>query len=135
MSVQTDKNVVSDLEFALVMADAAPIRVAAHLRYDARDPFAVCVSFDAGGTEPIEWTFARELLDQGLWQSAGEGDVQIWPGGGRVFLALRSPSGQAVLETPRQAIADFVAHSKQVVPAGSESEYVDLDRELDALLS
>ena len=135
MSVRTDKNVVSDLEFALVTADAAPIRVAAHLRYDALDPFAVCVSFDAGGHDPIEWTFARDLLDQGLWQSAGDGDVQVWPGGGRVFLALCSPSGKAVLETPRQAVADFVARTQRVVPSGHESEYVDVDRELEALLS
>ncbi|MDT5341320.1 MAG: hypothetical protein QOE52_504, partial [Mycobacterium sp.] len=34
MAVHTD-SVVSDLEFALVMADAEPIKVAAHLRYDS----------------------------------------------------------------------------------------------------
>ena len=93
------------------------------------------MSFDAGGQDPIEWTFARDLLDQGLWQSAGDGDVQVWPGGGQVFLALCSPSGKAVLETPRQAIADFVARTQRVVPVGHESEHVDLDRELEALLS
>jgi hypothetical protein len=132
--VQTD-NVVSELEFSLVIADAQPIRVGAHLRYDARDPFAVCVSFDAGGTERIEWTFSRELLDEGLWQSVGEGDVKVWPRGGAVFLALCSPSGRAVLETPRPAVADFMARTQRLVPAGRESDFVDLDREVDALLS
>jgi hypothetical protein len=134
LNVQTD-NVVSNLEFALVLADAEPIRVAAHLRYDTRDPFAVCVSFDAGGTERIEWTFARELLDQGLWQSTGDGDVRVWPRGGAVFLALCSPSGKAILETPRPAVADFVARTQRLVPVGRESEFIDLDRELDGLLS
>jgi hypothetical protein len=134
VGVQTDRNVVLDIEFALVMADAAPIRVAAHLRYDAGDPFAVCVSFDAGGPQPIEWTFARELLDGGLWQSVGDGDVQVWPSGRHVFLALCSPSGKAVLQTTRQVIADFVARTKRVVPTGCESAFVDFDRELAALL-
>ncbi|MDQ1485904.1 MAG: hypothetical protein QOJ62_1597 [Actinomycetota bacterium] len=134
VGVQTD-NVVSELEFSLVIADAQPIRVGAHLRYDARDPFAVCVSFDAGGTERIEWTFSRELLDEGLWQSVGEGDVKVWPRGGAVFLALCSPSGRAVLETPRPAVADFMARTQRLVPAGRESDFVDLDREVDALLS
>jgi hypothetical protein len=134
VGVQTD-NVVSELEFSLVIADAQPIRVGAHLRYDARDPFAVCVSFDAGGTERIEWTFSRELLDEGLWQSVGEGDVKVWPRGGAVFLALCSPSGRAVLETPRPAVAEFMARTQRLVPAGRESDFVDLDREVDALLS
>lgn len=132
--MQTD-DVVSDLEFALVLADADPIKVAAHLRYDSSDPFAVCVSFDAGGSDRIEWTFARDLLNEGLWQLAGDGDVRVWPHGGTVCLALCSPSGKAVLETSRGAIADFIARTQRVVPTGRESNFIDLDRELAALLS
>ena len=134
VGVQAD-NVVCDMEFALVVADADPIKVGAQLRYDTRDPFAVCVSFDAGASERIEWTFARDLLDQGLWQATGDGDVKIWPRGGSVFLALCSPSGRAVLETPRGAVADFVARTQRLVPVGKESNFVNLDRELNALLS
>ncbi len=128
-------SVVCEMEFALVVADADPIKVGALLRYDTRDPFAVCVSFDAGASERIEWTFARDLLDHGLWQATGDGDVKIWPRGGSVFLALCSPSGRAVLETPRAAVADFVARTQRLVPAGRESNFVDLDHELNALLS
>jgi hypothetical protein len=134
VGVQTD-SVVAEMEFSLVVADAEPIRVGAYLRYEVHDPFAVCVSFDAGTSERIEWTFARELLDQGLWQATGDGDVKIWPRGGAVFLALCSPSGRAVLETPRPALADFVSRTQRLVPAGKESDFVDLDRELNALLS
>lgn len=134
MGVQTD-NVAFDLEFALVVADAEPIKVSACLRYDVRDPFAVCVSFDAGAADRIEWTFARELLDRGLWQANGEGDVKVWPRGESVVLALCSPSGRAVLETPRQPVADFVARTQRLVPAGQETAFIDLDRELTALLS
>lgn len=132
--MQTD-NVVSELEFALVVADADPIKVSAHLRYDVRDPFAVCVSFDAGAADRIEWTFARELLDQGLWQASGDGDVKVWPRGNSVVVALCSPSGRAVLETPRQPVADFVTRTQRLVPSGQEAAFIDLDRELTALLS
>jgi len=134
VGVQTD-NVVSELEFALVVADADPIKVSAHLRYDVRDPFAVCVSFDAGAADRIEWTFARELLDQGLWQASGDGDVKVWPRGNSVVVALCSPSGRAVLETPRQPVADFVTRTQRLVPSGQEAAFIDLDRELTALLS
>jgi hypothetical protein len=50
-------------------------------------------------------------------------------------LALCSPSGKAVLETPRAAVADFVARTQRVVPAGRECDFIDLDRELGGLLS
>jgi len=132
--VQTD-SVVSELDFALVVADADPIKVSANLRYDVRDPYAVCISFDAGTADRIEWTFARELLDQGLWQPTGDGDVKIWPRGNSVVVALCSPSGRAVLETPRAPVADFVARIQRLVPSGQESSFIDLDRELAALLS
>jgi len=134
VGMQTD-SVVSNLEFTLVLVDADPITVAAHLRYDARDPFAVSVSFDAGGHDRIEWTFARELLDQGVWAAIGDGDVRVWPRAGAVFLALCSPSGKAVLETRRPAVADFLARIQRIVPAGHEDEFFNVDRELEGLLS
>ena len=132
--MQTDR-VVSELEFALVGADPDPIVVAAHLRYDVHDPFAVCVSFDAGAADRIEWTFARELLERGLWQPAGEGDVHVSPKGARLVLSLCSPSGRAILETSRGPVAEFVTRTQRLVPAGHEAAFIDLDRELAALLS
>lgn len=132
--MQTE-SVISNVEFTLVLVDADPVTVAAHLRYDARDPFAVSVSFEAGGHDRIEWTFARELLDQGLWAEIGDGDVRVWPRAGAVFLALCSPSGKAVLETRRASVADFLTRIEQVVPAGHEAEFFDVDRELEVLLS
>src|SRR5207237_1922440 len=92
---------VADLEFTLLVAGDEPATVSAQLSYDHMDPYAVCVSFHAGGAERIEWTFARDLLDQGLWRPAGDGDVRVWPRGSTVVLALCSPTGRATLETPR----------------------------------
>ncbi len=120
-----------DVEFSVVLAEDDPIKVDAHLRYDARDPFAVSVSFDVALTQ-IAWTFARDLLDRGLWEAVGDGDVRVWPRGGAVFFRLCSPSGKAVLETRRPALADFMAQIERIVPVGRESEFVDLDRELES---
>jgi hypothetical protein len=128
-------NVVASLEFALVLADAQRVKVAAQLSFDARDPFAVSVSFDAGGADPVEWTFARDLLDEGLWRAVGEGDVRVWPHRGAVFLALCSPTGEALLEARRRAVSDFMARIEHVMPIGHEADCVDFDRELECLLS
>jgi Streptomyces sporulation and cell division protein, SsgA len=126
--------VVCETSFALVVAGSEPIHVGAVLRYDPRDPFAVCVSFDAGATERIEWTFARDLLAEGLVGATGKGDVKVWPRGDVVFVALCSPTGRAVLEAPRTTLAEFVDRTQRVVPSGSEDDFVDLDRELASLL-
>jgi hypothetical protein len=128
-------NVVASLEFAHVLADAERVKVAAQLSFDASDPFAVSVSFDAGGASPVEWTFARDLLDEGLWRAVGEGDVKVWPHHGAVCLALRSPSGEALLETRRRAVADFMARIERLMPLGQEADRVNFDRELECLLS
>ncbi len=140
--VQTH-SVVSNVDFSLVVAAADPVRVAARLRYDVHDPFAVCVSFEAAGSDHfeagesdhIDWTFARELLQRGLLEPSGEGDVKVWPQGGHVFLALCSPSGRAVLETPVAAIAEFVVRIQKLVPDGHEADFVNLDHELEQLLA
>ena len=128
-------NVVASLEFALVLADAERVKVAAQLSFDARDPFAVSVSFDAGGTYPVEWTFARDLLDEGLWRAVGEGDVKVWPHHGAVFLSLCSPSGEALLETRRRAVSDFMTRIERLMPMGHEADRVNFDHELECLLS
>jgi hypothetical protein len=133
-TMRTD-NVVAHLEFALVLANAQRVKVSAQLSFDPRDPFAVSVSFDAGGTYPVEWTFARDLLDEGLWRAVGEGDVKVWPHHGAVCLALRSPSGEALLETRRRAVADFMAKIERLMPIGQEADRVDFDHELECLLS
>lgn len=134
VTVQTD-NVVSDLQFDLLIAGAERLKVAAHVSYDTRDPFAVSVSFEAGDGQRVEWTFARDLLDQGLWQEIGDGDVKVWPHAGAIFLSLCSPSGKAILETRRPGLADFMARIQCVVPVGQEADHVDFDRELESLLS
>jgi hypothetical protein len=111
----------------------------ASLRYDRDDPYAVHLSFPTTpGLAPIEWIFARSLVANGLTVPAGDGDVRIWPSpedlSGPVYVELCSPSGRALFAVPRPVLAEFVARCHALVPSGTETEYLDLDAELDMLL-
>jgi len=91
-----------------------------------------------GGEEVVEWTFARQLIVDGLDAPAGMGDVRVWPvaedHGTLVALALCSPSGEALFEVPRIALSDFLARTCAEVPVGYEDDYIDIDAELVSLL-
>jgi hypothetical protein len=132
--------VSSALQLRLVVAGAAPLPVRAELRYDVLDPYAVQISFHTGGPdgEVVEWTFARQLLTDGVAGPVGEGDVQAWPSSGAglpvVCLSLSSPSGRALFELPLQGLVDFLGQTYAAVPTGSESDHVDVEAELALLL-
>jgi hypothetical protein len=117
------------------------------LRYDPSDPFAVRIAFGDVGDENgsvdadgggIAWLVSRELLLSGLDQPAGDGDVRVWPASAAtdvLFLHLRAPSGEALFELSRATVAAFLRQTESLVPAGSESDLLDLDDELQMLLS
>ena len=135
-------SVSSELQLRLVVPGAASLPVRADLAYDITDPYAVQVSFHtgsgAGGGDVVQWTFARQLLSDGVSVPAGEGDVQVWPstanGTSVVCLSLSSPSGRALFEVPLGDLVEFLGRTYQAVPTGSESQHVDVDAELALLL-
>jgi len=49
-------------------------------------------------------------------------------------ISLSSPFGQAHFEAPLNALAGFLLRTFQVIPAGQEGEFIDLNGELDNLL-
>jgi hypothetical protein len=135
-------SVMSELQLRLVVPGAASLPVRADLAYDITDPYAVQVSFHtgsgAGGGDVVQWTFARQLLSDGVSVPAGEGDVQVWPSSGDgasvVCLSLSSPSGRALFEVPLGDLVEFLGRTYQAVPTGGESDHVDVDAELALLL-
>jgi hypothetical protein len=135
-------SVSSELQLRLVVPGAASLPVRADLAYDVADPYAVQVSFHtgsgAGGGDVVQWTFARQLLSDGVSVPAGEGDVQVWPSTGEgaaiVCLSLSSPSGRALFEVPLTDLVEFLGRTYQAVPTGAESDHVDVDAELVLLL-
>ncbi len=130
----------SELQLRLVVPGSAALPVRAGLDYDVADPYAVTVSFHTGtdGSEVVRWTFARQLLSDGVSLPTGEGDVQVWPSSGSagavVCLSLSSPSGRALFEVPLGELVEFLGRTYQAVPTGDESSHVDVDAELSLLL-
>ncbi len=134
-------SVNAELQVRLIVPGAASLPVRAGLRYDVSDPYAVQVAFHTGAiphSEIVEWTFARQLLTDGVTVAAGEGDVQVWPSSSAglpvVCLSLCSPSGKAMFEVPLPELVDFLGQTYAAVPTGAESQHVDVDAEFALLL-
>ncbi|MFE7114989.1 SsgA family sporulation/cell division regulator [Streptomyces sp. NPDC057654] len=126
------------IRMSLVAGPDVRVYVPARLYYKHTDPYAVQFSFDVT-PDVVQWTFARELLDQGLTASAGIGDVKITPIGPHqnrlLSIELNSPDGCACLEGPAASVKEWLNKTFEAVPAGRESEFVDVDSFLDKLLT
>ncbi|HEY1618354.1 MAG TPA: SsgA family sporulation/cell division regulator [Streptosporangiaceae bacterium] len=136
--MNSSATVTAELGLSLVVPEHGAVPLVASLCYSADDPYAIRMSFHVGADEPVEWIFARELLAAGLDGPAGEGDVQVWPSNERgrpvLNLALSSPFGEAHFEAPRETTAGFLTRTFDMISAGREGEFLDVDTELDELL-
>ncbi len=130
--------VTTELSLQLVVAGGSSLPVSSGFRYDPADPYAVHIGFRTGEDEVVEWTFARQLLADGVTHPVGEGDVQVWPSADdkahSVCLSLSSPSGSALFEMPLSGLVEFLTRTYAAVATGSESDFVDLDAELALLV-
>ncbi len=148
---RTRTAVSADLSLGLVRPENTIVPLMASLHFTRDDPYAVKMAFHVGTGEPVEWTLARELLAAALHSREGIGDVQVWPsavssdpeaggegvasGYGIVNIAMTSPFGHAQFEASAADIAGFLQRTYRIVPVGEESDFVDFDAELTALLS
>lgn len=108
------------------------------LSYDRTDPFAVRMAFPAPatleGTE-VSWEFSRELLAAGMDASAGVGDVRVRPFGyDRTVLEFHAAEGIAMVHVRTAELRRFLRRAQELVPAGEEHRFLDLDRGLADLL-
>ncbi|MCB5911875.1 SsgA family sporulation/cell division regulator [Streptomyces pinistramenti] len=128
-----------ELELGLVVSAERSVPVPARLTYRTDDPYAVHVTFHIGSDAPVNWTFARELLVEGVFRPCGHGDVRVWPtkmdGRSLVCMALSSPDGDALLEAPAAAVSAWLERTLRVVPPGSEQEHLGIDKGLSELLA
>ena len=108
--------------------------------YDPSDPFAATLTLKASPRD-VRWTFARDLLIDGVFEPAGEGDVVVFPfldpetGSAVTVLGLRSPGGEFMAQVPKQDLQAFVRAMLDSVPLGAESDLIDLDRLVDLLVA
>ena len=146
----------AELGLRLVVPQQTIVPLVASMYYNGSDPYAVRMAFHVGTDEPVEWIFARDLLAAGIESRQGDGDVQVWPSpvsvtetggleligtadpgetGGKVLnIELSSPFGRAHFEAPAEAMAAFLQRTYQIVAAGQESRYIDIETELNDLL-
>ncbi len=128
-----------ELELNLVLSPERSIPVPARLSYRTDDPFAVHISFHVTSDSPVNWTFARELLVEGVFRPCGHGDVRVWPtkvdGRSLVCMALSSPDGDALLEAPASAVSAWLERTLRAVAPGSEHERLAIDDALRELLA
>ncbi|WP_416982906.1 SsgA family sporulation/cell division regulator [Streptomyces sp. T028] len=128
-----------ELELQLILSPERSIPVPARLGYRSDDPFAVHVIFHINSEHPVHWTFARELLVEGVFRPCGHGDVRVWPtkseGRSVVLMALSSPDGDALLEAPAAQVSAWLERTLRAVPPGTEGGQLGLDEGLAELLA
>lgn len=128
-----------ELELNLVLSPERSIPVPARFAYRTDDPYAVHLTFHLGSQEAVRWTFARELLVEGVFRPCGHGDVRVWPaksqGRSVVMMTLSSPEGNALLEAPATAVTAWLERTLRVVPPGSEGKQLGIDTGLAKLLT
>ncbi|WP_369228676.1 SsgA family sporulation/cell division regulator (plasmid) [Streptomyces sp. R39] len=108
------------------------------LRYGRADPLAVHIDFPSlvsPDGEDMTWSFARELLAQGLYEPAGIGDVYIWPcGPAYTITEFRNHEGRAVAKFDTPVLRRFLLRSYALVERGGEEVEPALVERLTALL-
>ncbi|WP_411151873.1 SsgA family sporulation/cell division regulator [Streptomyces sp. A30] len=128
-----------ELELRLILSPERGIPVPALLSYHTDDPYAIHIAFHINSDHPVHWTFARELLVEGVFRPCGHGDVRVWPtkvaGRSVVLMALSSPDGDALLEAPTPQVSAWLERTLRVVPPGTEGEQLGIDEALDQLLA
>lgn len=128
-----------ELELRLVLSPDHSIAVPARFSYHTADPYAAHVSFHVGSENPVNWTFSRELLVEGVFRPCGHGDVRIWPTKVRersvICMALTAPDGDALIEAPSAPVASWLERTLRAVAPGSESDGLDWDEELRTVLA
>ena len=107
------------------------------LRYDPMDPYAVAMTVHVRGQDGVTWLFGRELLNEGLRQSCGLGDVSIAPcpqaPSALLHVTLRDDASNAVLELRAAPVNEFMRMTHQLVPAGSEGSFLDIEDDVSPI--
>ena len=105
------------------------------LRYDPADPYAVHIDV-AGPDRHLSWTFARDLLADGLrsMTAVGEGAVRVQATSVLTEISFAAtPDDCVVLRLPWWNTREFVRLTQAEVPRGHET--CDVDAWVAALIA
>ncbi|MFE6848996.1 SsgA family sporulation/cell division regulator [Streptomyces sp. NPDC057686] len=122
------------VEATLLARPGLRIPVSAQFSYYRGDPYAVHVTFHPGTERAVRWTFARDLLVEGLFTPRGQGDVRVWPGRTdgvrKIMIKIKSLGEVAIVEAPAAPVADWLVETLRSVPAGTETDWLQMDEQL-----
>jgi Streptomyces sporulation and cell division protein, SsgA len=121
-----------------ISAATGEAELAAELRYNPRDPFAVSLAIGVEFGEPVIWVFGRDLLANGVREVSGEGDITVEPATDSENHQIRITLATDCLATmlaPRDTVVEFLVDSFTAVPSGCELDSIDIDAEIATLLS
>ncbi|WP_196778074.1 SsgA family sporulation/cell division regulator [Lentzea aerocolonigenes] len=118
-------------------ADGTERSLATGIVYDTRDPYTLAFVFTVG-SQQVRWAIGRDLVAAGLLAPTGDGDVVVRPAeddATRVEFRLADHGRVSTLSAALLDVAEFVDRTFEVVPMGEESRWMDLDGEIEKLLS
>ncbi|WP_437105356.1 SsgA family sporulation/cell division regulator [Streptomyces sp. enrichment culture] len=115
-----------------------PLPLPVKLRYGVDDPYAVTLYIGPSSGPPVTWSFARELLTEGLRGPVGVGDVLVLPRCSHhphsIRIVLSNRHGAALIQLAASEVAAFIRQTLSLVPAGAETDFLDIDGTLTALM-
>jgi hypothetical protein len=107
------------------------------LGYDPADPYAINMTVHVRDQDEVTWLFSRELLDEGLRQTSGVGDVSISPcpqaPSDLIHVTLRNDANSAVLELRAAPVAEFIRTTYRLVPSGSEGSFLTIEDDVSPI--
>jgi Streptomyces sporulation and cell division protein, SsgA len=131
--------IATELSARLLQRGSRSVAARIHLQYRSTDPYAVEMTIRLRNQKPITWLFGRDLLDDGLRQQSGVGDVRIAPcpqaPTALIHVTLRDDIGAVDLEMRFAPIAEFLWVTYLQVPQGSEGLFVRIEDDVSALVS
>ncbi len=139
MSAQPVSGVVCQLLTVRRLAPGRPVDVEVEFSYDPADPYAVAIVFEAG-LPTVRRELARSSLARGITEPVGGAHLSLWPsltaaGRAVVVLSMVSPDGDLLCEIRTNQLHRFLTRTFALVPVGTESDHLDLDRVVERLLT
>lgn len=120
--------------------DASAVHtVTATFSYSPHQPLEVRLSLpDSVDLTRTTWVFARDLLFSGMRESAGIGQVSIWPGpvaaGTPLYIALSDGDDCALFRAERDGITAWLLRTLALVPREEETRHLGIDELIERLL-
>ncbi|MFF5701648.1 SsgA family sporulation/cell division regulator [Streptomyces sp. NPDC012794] len=132
------ESVQAEVMMSFLVSEELAFRIPVELRYDARDPYAVRLTFHLPGDAPVTWAFGRELLLDGINKPSGDGDVHIAPTDPEelsdVHIRLQVGGDRALFRAGAGPLVAFLDRTDRLVPLGQERSLGDFEESLDQAL-